>query len=233
MRSSVLVFPVLLASLLTLGACAQGNQFEPSGDASNGGRGGGDSGNGGDGTSDGGGVSGYGGKGGGGGSTDSTSSSDTSSGGTGGGGGGMGGDPCDFSAPDTCATAEQLADVSGDEGDTVAVAGAGSKWFKVHVKETDSSVFETDLSYKVSLSSPAGMDYDLFVKQGPQDGSPNCGAAEVKGSPSGSAESVSQSWDDDQGIGGEDDSLWLNIEVRYVSGDDCDAKWTLTVVGDP
>jgi hypothetical protein len=155
-------------------------------------------------------------------------------GGAGGSDGGAGGSVvCDFSAPNNCAAAEQLTAVSGDEGDTTTSSGAGSKWFKIQVKETDSGILETDLSYKVSLTSPPGMDYDLYVKQGPQDGSPNCGATAVKGMLSGGSESVSNSWDDDQGIGGEDDSLWLSIEIVHVSGDNCDAKWSLTVVGDP
>lgn len=140
---------------------------------------------------------------------------------------------CSFTSPNTCANAEQLPAVSGDEGGTASASGTGSKWFKVHVKETNSSIFESDLSYSVTLVSPPGMDYDLYVRQGPQDGNPNCNAAEKKGTPSGSAETVSDSWDDDQGLGGEDDSVWLSIEVRHVSGDDCNAKWSLTVKGDP
>ena len=81
--------------------------------------------------------------------------------------------------------------------------------------------------------SRASGDYDLFVKQGQEDGSPNCGAAEKKGTLSGTSESVSDDWSDDQGIGGEDDSVWLNIEVRHVSGNECNATWSLTVKGDP
>jgi hypothetical protein len=83
----------------------------------------------------------------------------------------------------------------------------------------------------VTLTSPAGMNYDLFVHQGPQDGSPDCNAPEIKGTPSGSSETVSDSWDDDQGLGGEDDSVWLSIEVRHVSGMDCNATWTLKIEG--
>jgi hypothetical protein len=139
---------------------------------------------------------------------------------------------CDYDAPDTCATAEIMPAIAGDTGGpTVTRKGTTSKWYKVHIQEQDSGVFETDLSYTVTLISPPGMDYNLKVYQGPQDGSPDCNASPINGA--GSPEVVSASWDDDQGIGGEDDSLWLNIEVVYVSGSACDqnAEWTLTVAG--
>ena len=234
MRLSALVFLGLVAGSAMLSACAQGAVLEGSGGSrpGNGGlggegggnQGGGDGGDGGSGTTTDSGAT----------TTESgtTTSTTTGSGGMGGGGSG-GGNPCSFAAPNTCASAEQLPAVSGDEGGTSSATGAGSKWFKVHIKETSSSIFEADLSYAVTLISPSGMDYDLYVRQGPQNGSPNCNAAEKKGVLSGGVETVSDGWDDDQGFGGEDDSVWLSIEVRHVSGDDCNAKWSLTVKGDP
>jgi hypothetical protein len=125
-----------------------------------------------------------------------------------------------------------MPDVSGDTGGpTVTRKGSTSKWYKVHITEDDSNIFETDLSYRVQLTSPPGMNYDLRVHQGPQDGSPDCNVAPMNGA--GNPEIVTSSWDDDQGIGGEDDSLWLNIQVLYVSGTACgpNAEWTLTVQG--
>lgn len=241
MRPSYLVFLGLLTSTIPFASCAHGSQIDRvDGDGGDGGDsevGGGGSGAGdtGTGASD----TGAGGSGAG----DTTTTTGTGgdggmgaggSGGAGAGGsGGAGGSVCDFQSPNNCASAEQLPAVSGDEGGTATASAAGSKWYKVHVEETDSSIFGANLGYKVTLTSPPGMDYDLYVKQGPQDGSPDCGAAEQKGTLSAGSETVSDTWDDDQGIGGEDDSLWLNIEVRHVSGDDCDAQWSLTVVGDP
>lgn len=242
MRSLALVLLGIIASSL-VGACAEGAQFEGTGGAGFGGRGdegGGDEGGG----NEGGAHEGGGGAGAEGGgtttasSTGSTTSSTTSTGGAGGmgGSGGMGGgggNPCSFQSPNACGGAEQLPAVSGDEGGAANASGSGSKWFKVHVEETSSSVFEEDLSYSVTLTSPAGMDYDLYVRQGPQDGNQDCNSAEKKGTLSGGSESVSDGWDDDQGLGGEDDSVWLSIEVRHLSGDDCDAKWSLSVKGAP
>jgi hypothetical protein len=149
-----------------------------------------------------------------------------------GGAGGGGGPTCDFTAPETCATAEVLPAVAGDEGnDFVSRNGVGSKWFKVHIQEQDSGVFESDMSYTVTLASPASVNYDLRVYEGPESGDPNCNATPTNGV--GSPESVSRGWDDSQGFGGEDNSIWLNIEVLYVSGEACGAadQWTLQVLG--
>lgn len=248
MRFASFVLVGLIASTTVLCACAKGAQLEPTFGSGDGGDGAGASGHGGDGSGAGGsdmggnggdgvGGDGVGGSGGtsiGGAGGSGAMGGAGGSGGMGAGGsGGVGGNPCSFASPNACATAEQLSAVSGDEGGTATASGTGSKWLKVHVEETDSSIFSSDLSYKVTLTSPAGMDYDLFVKQGPEDGNPDCGAAEKKGAPSGASESVSNDWNDDQGLGGEDDSVWLNVEVRHVSGNDCNATWSLTVQGNP
>lgn len=220
MRCLSLLFPALLVSCAVLVSCAKGAQL----DSLAGGRGGagddGETGGAGTGAAGGGDT---------GATTTTTTTSDTGGGGT----GGAGGSPCDFTASNTCSNAEQLPDVSADEGGTATATGTGSKWLKVHLEETDSSIFASDLSYKVTLTSPPGMDYNLAVKQGPEDGNPDCGAAAIAGTPQGSSETVSNDWNDDQGLGGEDDSRWLSIEITHVSGDDCDAQWSLTVVGSP
>lgn len=166
--------------------------------------------------------------------TTTTSTTTTSGvGGMGAGGMGTGGVPneCDFAATNTCQTAQVLSPVSGDDGSSVGATGTKSAWFHVHVQETNSSIFEKDLSYTVTLQSPPGMAYDLVVYEGPQDGNVNCNATPKHGQGAGSVQTVSNGWDDDQGIGGEDDSVWLAIEVFYVSGDDCFTPWVLTVQG--
>lgn len=150
--------------------------------------------------------------------------------GVGGGSGGGGG--CDFSHPNTCGTATQLGNVAGDQNEpAVVVTGTTSEWLLILIEEKDSSIFDADLSYTASLASPSGMNYDLFVHQGPQDGPPNCSAAAKLGMPSGGQEVVSDKWDDDQPLGGEDDSVFLSIEVRHISGTNCTAPWTLTIEG--
>lgn len=140
-------------------------------------------------------------------------------------------DDCDLITPDTtCELGVVLDAVSGDDGSQVSQTGSGSTWFLVHVQETNASIFEEDLSYTVQLESP-DVDYDLYVYEGPQDGAPECDVVPVQGVGEDGLEMVSADWDDDQGIGGEDDSLWLAIEIVHLTGSDCTAEWTLTVLG--
>lgn len=138
---------------------------------------------------------------------------------------------CDLITPDTtCELGVVLDPVSGDDGSQVSQTGSGSTWFLVQVQETNANIFEEDLSYTVLLESP-DVDYDVYVYEGPQDGAPDCDAVPVQGVGEDGLETVSASWDDDQGLGGEDDSLWLAIEIVHLTGSDCTAEWTLTVTG--
>lgn len=164
--------------------------------------------------------------------------SDGGAGGVGGepsvGGGGTGGSPpvCDFTAPEVCANAEPLPAVAGDQGaDVVTRTGDHSKFYKVHIQEQDSSIGGADLSYTVKLTSPPGVDYDMRIHEGAQAGDADCNGTLKTGS--GNPESVHASWGDDQGFGGEDDSVWLVIEIVHISGDDCGpgAQWSLEVRG--
>lgn len=156
---------------------------------------------------------------------------------TGGGGMGEGGSPpveCDFTAPELCAQAEPLPAVAGDkDADMVTRTGDTSKFFKVHIEEQDSGILDPeDLSYTVSLTSPPGAQYNLIVRESSQAASaPNCNGTAKNGT--GTPQSVHASWGDDQGFGGEDDSVWLIIEVQHVSGEACgpDNSWTLLVRG--
>jgi hypothetical protein len=104
------------------------------------------------------------------------------------------------------------------------VSGSTSKWFKVLVHE--GSTFISGLSFRATLDSPPGMDFDLYAYLGDSQG-PNCFASPLHAS--GSPEALSDSWSDTVGF---DDSTWYALEVRFVSGADCTAKWTLTVEGD-
>ena len=118
---------------------------------------------------------------------------------------------CVYDAPNTCQTGTSLGTVGGDNGGTQVVTGKTSQWFVVYVEEQDSSIIETDLSYTVSLQSPPGMDFNLVVHQGPQDGQPDCNAAPQLGMGSGT-ETVHNSWDDDQGLGPQLEPVELRME---------------------
>jgi hypothetical protein len=216
----------LLGSLLTLvAACAEGGSVEDGSGGAGGSGSGGDPGS----TTSGSTAS----------ATSTTSGSTTAATtGSGGSGGDMtttstsSGQVCDFTTLDTCQTADPMSPLAADKDQTPVVkTGVGEAWFEIHMEEQDSSVFGEDLSYRVSLTSPPGMNYDLVVLEGPQNGSPDCNATPKTGT--GEPATVSASWGDDQGFGGEDDSLWLVIHVVYVSGDSCGPtdQWTLKVEG--
>jgi hypothetical protein len=119
--------------------------------------------------------------------------------------------------------------VCGDENnDVLTVTGVGSKWFEVYVAECVSSLISyPDLSFTAIIDSPPGMNYDMYVYKG-DDGGPNCSAAPTKAS--GVPERVMDGWGDSMGS---EDGTWLSIEVRYVSGTDCEPTdtWTLRVEG--
>lgn len=150
-------------------------------------------------------------------STSSTSSSSST-----------GGSNCDYGSPNICSGSETMSAIAGDKGnDTRIVKGTTSKWFKVQVNEAVSSIISfPQLSYTATLAAPAGMDFDLFEYDG-TTATPSCA-----GNPKhamGNPESVSDVWGDTLNS---DDTRWITLEVRYVSGEICPAdQWILTVQG--
>jgi hypothetical protein len=83
------------------------------------------------------------------------------------------------------------------------------------------------LSYTATLTSPPGTSYGLFVYTGDSSG-PTCFASVKQGT--GNPAVVHDSWGDTPAI---DDTTWITIEVRYLSGSACGPSddWTLTVEG--
>jgi hypothetical protein len=144
-----------------------------------------------------------------------------------GGGGGAGGSGCDYSPKETCLTATEITAINGDDEDTGprTVKGSTSAWFKVQVKEN--SGWKTQLSYTATLVSPPGMLFQLFAYTGDTTMLNCLGEAEVA---VGNPPSVSRIWPDDYGS---EDTTWISLEVRYISGEACDPAplWTLTVKG--
>jgi hypothetical protein len=164
-----------------------------------------------------------------------TSSSSTGAGGAGGeggeGGAGQGGGgTCEFDAPKPCTTGDVLVQIRGDAGNDLSTAnGITSRWFHIYVSESVSDPLNfPQLSYTATLSSPPGMDYDLYVYTGDDQG-PNCQDTPVKGT--GNPETVTNTWGDTIAV---EDGTWLALEVRYVSGSACDPQdddWTLAIEG--
>ena len=155
------------------------------------------------------------------------------SGGMGAGGMGTGGAggtaSCDFGAPAPCSGATQLQSIDGDQhNDTRTATGETSEWFDIEVLEAVSSIISfPQLSYTATLVPPAGTSYGLFVYTGNKSG-PKCTATPVEGT--GTPLAVTDTWSDTPTV---DDSRWISIEVRYLSGTACGPTdlWTLTVEG--
>lgn len=137
---------------------------------------------------------------------------------------------CDFTAPSPCAGADQLPSIDGDESQDMRTAtGRTSAWFDIFVADTATFGFDWQLSYTATLESPPGTSYGLFIYTGDGSG-PNCSATPIEGT--GDPPSVSDAWADSFSA---DDSRWLSVEVRYLSGNACGPSdlWTLTMAGNP
>lgn len=173
--------------------------------------------------------------------TSSTSSSSGEGGGGGaGGGGGSGGSVsmCMYAAPNTCAAGVMIAEVPGDDGAVVQTQfGTTSQWLTVRIVETKFDPVDQNknhMSYTVTLQSPPGMDFDVYVQEGPNDGGAVCNGVPKKGTGTSGTETVKSSWNDNTSFGDDkDDHRYLSIEVRYVSGTKCgaEAQWKLTIAG--
>jgi len=219
MRSTIVLLAAAVA-VVAAAACAQGSQIDP---------GAGGFGAGGAGAGAGGGVTSSSSSSSSGASSSSSSSSSSASSSSSSTSSSSGGPTCDFSAPAGCQNATPLPSVDGDQGnDTRTASGDTSKWFTVEVMEAVSSLISyPQLSYTVTLVSPPGTLYGLFVYPGTGSG-PTCFAQVKQGS--GNPATVSDTWSDTPVI---DDSKWITVEVRWLSGDACGPSdlWHLTVAG--
>ncbi|HEY1696026.1 MAG TPA: hypothetical protein VGG39_27855 [Polyangiaceae bacterium] len=141
------------------------------------------------------------------------------------------------SYPDTCtAGATSLGSVAGDEsGATESASGYTSEWLRLDETEQDSSPVGKAMNFTAVLTSPPGMNYDLYAYLGSSVGDIEC--TTVKGSstnPAGQPDQVTFSWGESGGIAnGSDDSATVMIEVRWVSGAcSTSQNWSLQAHGD-
>ncbi len=132
---------------------------------------------------------------------------------------------CDYTG-NTCATAIDEGTMSGDSGtENFHESRASSAWLKVRLTEDNN--WATDLSFRATLRSPAGMEYNLYVYDacnGNLYGSSTNGAGQVN--------VVEGRWGDSWG---DSDDRDVFIEIRYASGGVCGsaAKWELDFEGNP
>jgi hypothetical protein len=152
--------------------------------------------------------------------------------------------PPDAGLPDLCAATAgcaagaSIGSVSGDTGsDFLQRTGTASTWLLVRVKEDDDSWFSRPpVRARFTLTHNVNTRFDLFLyKAGNNGGSTrNCSSVTAAGSRGATSNlaTASLSWEDTTGIGGEDNSANVMVEIRHVSGP-CGAgrEWQLQVEG--
>jgi hypothetical protein len=153
-------------------------------------------------------------------------------GGDGGGDGGGGGIAC--TSPNACSNGREIGTVSGDTGSgTQSTQGTTSEWLRVRVSEDDSSPFASSMKLNVTLTSPAGTNFDLYVYADYGNDAVECNTIKGQSTGVGNADSVDIEWGETGTFAnGSDDDRTVTIEVRHVSGT-CKANesWSLQVKG--
>ncbi len=144
-----------------------------------------------------------------------------------------GGSTGSCASPNTCASAVNLGQVSGDKGaDTQTRQGHTSQWLTVRVTENDSDIGGVQLEMTATLTSPPGTNYDLYVYV-PSSDTLECSAVSYQSTSSSTSDSVKAKFGESGLLSnGSSDDRTVTVEVRHVSGT-CDPskQWTLTIEG--
>jgi len=129
----------------------------------------------------------------------------------------------------TSGTAEYTGQIRGDTGnDSTLWQNRGSRWFWIRVSEGDSGVLPQGLSATVSLASPPGANYDLYVYA-------VCnGRLLASGTGTDTVESVTVGWKEHWAstvcVGGCEDSQNLWVYVKWAAGAGC-GNYVVTATG--
>lgn len=128
-----------------------------------------------------------------------------------------------------CAASFFIGTISGDTGSGSSVvtdSWYNEEWDRLTITENDSGFGFPYLSARISLYSPPGVDYDLYVY------CVSCGGgligSSALGGLTGHTDTVDVRNNDD---GGSSDDFDVLIEIRYWSSNRC-AYWQLTATGD-
>jgi hypothetical protein len=129
-----------------------------------------------------------------------------------------------------------MGSLSGDTSSSDAHAsGATSQWLLLDVTENDSGIFGVPMKLAVTLTSPPGENFDLYLYLAGDSSSTQC--TTVAGSSTngaGQTDTVSITWGEMGTFSnGSDDSAHVSVEVRSAPGNTCDssASWSLTAHG--
>jgi hypothetical protein len=120
--------------------------------------------------------------------------------------------------------------VSGDKGaDSLTLSGTTSAWHVVRVTENDSGFSGRKLKVKVTLTSPASSNFDLYLyDKAPAD----CTTAWRSSTQSSGVDTSAASWGEGSVANGDDDDKDVYIEVRHNSGVcSASATWSVQVEG--
>jgi hypothetical protein len=134
----------------------------------------------------------------------------------------------------SCAAAMAIGGVSGDEPSApLEEMGEEPTWLEFQVSEDNADVAGEKLSFTVTLTSPPGYDFDLYVFRGAEGAADGCGGTPAQSTNPSGVDSVSMQWGEGTFANNSDDSAWVSVEIRAVS-QMCEpgAHWTLTVQGD-
>jgi hypothetical protein len=134
---------------------------------------------------------------------------------------------------DTCAAAMMLGSVSGDSGNQrLTATGFRAAWYRVRVTEDDSSIGGTKLRVAAKLTSPAAVDFDVFVYVNTGSDVIACTTPTGSTTTTGNTDQVKVEWGEGTISNGSDDGRSVSIEVRPKSGQ-CMASytWQLEVEG--
>lgn len=121
-----------------------------------------------------------------------------------------------------CGTNVFLGSVSGDTASaSLMTNGLGEKWVRARIAENNSGITTVNLTGTITLVSPPGMDYDLYVY------CLSCGGTLAGSSASSGTDVVEVRRNDTLGT---DESFDVLIEVRFSNGNS-PANWNLTIAG--
>jgi len=145
-----------------------------------------------------------------------------------------GGSPTACMAPNTCIGATILTDVRGDtNADTATHTGSTSKWLKIRVSENNSNPIDGEkLKLKVTLTSPAGTNFDLRLYLPGDGSSQKCAGPDRSTTNTTGNDVTSIDWGEGAIANGSSDDRTVTVEVVHVSGT-CAAgqTWSLLAEG--
>lgn len=131
--------------------------------------------------------------------------------------------------PATCSTAPMLGMVSGDTGSQMLMtSGYQSTWIRLRVTEDSTATIQ--LSLTATLTSPPGLDFDLFMYLNESMDVVDCSTKVGTTTTTGNANAVRALWG--ESTIGANDGRYVSLEIRRIAGVCApDKPWQLTIVG--